>query len=336
MRRRKKVENTTKAFGDHKLPYKEILGADGKTMVRVYDGDVDYRPTKDFINYSYYIDENGKRWKTRAYNQWTSLTSRCLKGGAYQGNQPTYVGCTLSEEFQDYDKFVAWAEDKEGFMWVNGKGQLWQLDKDLRGDSKKYSRDTVCFLPIRLNSMLNVVATKGDFGYADVLNEVIENYFEIISEDVIEGLINKIGFNCGLNKQERITVEEYNNKQQKMKGCADFYSRVLWIETTTKNFDDLYGNISFIDGKYHFKLQSTVYGFVRESSESIKNILLTKCDKFLERLEEIREKNCESEFWEEKFYEEKYLELKGKINERKYLLEQSKIPLKQYVIKEVF
>lgn len=336
MRSRKKAENTTKAFGDHKLPYKEILGADGKTMVRVYDGDVDYRPTKDFINYSYYIDENGKRWKTRAYSQWTTLTNRCLEGGAYQRNQPTYLGCKLAEEFKSFDDFVDWAETQAGFMWVNSKNQLWQLDKDLLGNGLLYSKDTVCFLPIRLNSMLTSVQTQKNFGYKEVLNEIIENYFEIVSEDVIEGLISKIGFDCGLNKQERITIEQYEKDQQRVKEGVLFCSKVMWIESTLSGFENLYANITFKDGFYHLVVSSVIYTTLNAKSDSIKKILLIKCDKFLERLEEIREKNCESEFWEEKFYEEKYLELKGKINERKYLLEQSKIPLKQYVIKEVF
>ena len=35
------------------LEKKIILGADGKTMVYVYDGDVDYQPTKTTTNYKY-------------------------------------------------------------------------------------------------------------------------------------------------------------------------------------------------------------------------------------------------------------------------------------------
>ena len=55
------------------LEKKIILGADGKTMVYVYDGDVDYQPTKTTNNYKYYFDKNGKRWKTRPYSMvWES------------------------------------------------------------------------------------------------------------------------------------------------------------------------------------------------------------------------------------------------------------------------
>ena len=66
------------------LEKKIILGADGKTMVYVYDGDVDYQPTKTTTNYKYYFDKNGKRWKTRPYNQWTSLVARTKDGSKYK------------------------------------------------------------------------------------------------------------------------------------------------------------------------------------------------------------------------------------------------------------
>ena len=71
------------------LEKKLILGADGKTMVYVYDGDVDYRPTKDSINYRYYWNENGKRCKTRPYVQYSAMTNRCKKGGKQKRNIPS-------------------------------------------------------------------------------------------------------------------------------------------------------------------------------------------------------------------------------------------------------
>ena len=79
------------------LEKKPILGADGKTMVYVYDGDVDYQPTKTTTNYKYYFDKNGKRWKTRPYNQWTSLVARTKDGSKYKENQPTYKDVRVAE-----------------------------------------------------------------------------------------------------------------------------------------------------------------------------------------------------------------------------------------------
>ena len=61
-------------------------------MVYVYDGDVDYRPTKYSINYRYYWNENGKRCKTRPYVQYSAMTNRCKKG------------CKQKEIYQCYEK----------------------------------------------------------------------------------------------------------------------------------------------------------------------------------------------------------------------------------------
>ena len=66
------------------LEKKLILGADGKTMVYVYDGDVDYRPTKGSVNYRYYWNESGRRCKTRPYVQYSAMTNRCKKDGKHK------------------------------------------------------------------------------------------------------------------------------------------------------------------------------------------------------------------------------------------------------------
>ena len=50
-----------------------IVSANGKGDTWVYDGiDVEYVKSSS-INYKYYVDENGKRYKTRPYTQWTAI-----------------------------------------------------------------------------------------------------------------------------------------------------------------------------------------------------------------------------------------------------------------------
>ena len=87
---------------------------------------------------------NGKPLK--AYDVWCSMLMRCYST-RYQEKFPTYVGCTVCEEWKDFGTFKVWfnANYQEGF----------QLDKDIlvRGN-KIYSPETCVFVPLKINSLL--------------------------------------------------------------------------------------------------------------------------------------------------------------------------------------
>ena len=90
---------------------------------------------------------NGKQPKV--YSLWSNLLKRCYSPDV-QGKQPTYLGCSVSENFKSYSYFHDWCQNQMGF------GQEgFQLDKDLllKGN-KVYSEDTCLFLPSQLNSLL--------------------------------------------------------------------------------------------------------------------------------------------------------------------------------------
>ena len=90
---------------------------------------------------------NGKI--TKGYALWSSLLKRCYNPKVQQ-EKPTYIGCSVSENFKNYSYFHDWCQTQIGF------GQEgFDLDKDLllRG-GKTYSEDTCLFLPRELNTLL--------------------------------------------------------------------------------------------------------------------------------------------------------------------------------------
>ena len=90
---------------------------------------------------------NGK--DTIEYTLWHSMLRRCYSK-SFLEKWPTYIGCSVSDNFKYYHLFHAWCQTQVGF----GK-EGYQLDKDLliKGN-KLYSEDTCVFIPSVLNYIL--------------------------------------------------------------------------------------------------------------------------------------------------------------------------------------
>lgn len=84
-----------------------------------------------------------------AYTKWNNMLIRCFND-KYQEKQPTYAGCTVCNEWLDFNNFLEWFEDPK-----NGYRDGYQLDKDLLGGNRKhYSPETCCFVPQTINALM--------------------------------------------------------------------------------------------------------------------------------------------------------------------------------------
>ena len=95
---------------------------------------------------------NGKRtrkqvWICPYYQAWKSMLERCYSI-KYQERQPTYRGCSVSEEWLTFSVFKSWMEKQE---WEG-----MQLDKDILFEGNKlYSKETCVFV----SSVVNIFTT---------------------------------------------------------------------------------------------------------------------------------------------------------------------------------
>lgn len=76
---------------------------------------------------------------TKMYQVWHDMLRRCYSA-EYQENQPTYIGCSVCDDWHNFQVFGEWFEDN----YISG----YHLDKDsLVKGNKVYSPDTCAFIP---------------------------------------------------------------------------------------------------------------------------------------------------------------------------------------------
>lgn len=92
------------------------------------------------------LDENGK---TQCYKVWYSMLLRCYNKD-FQNKNPTYIGCTVCEEWLNFQNFAKWYYNNI----YNVNNECMHLDKDiLCKGNKVYSPKTCVFVPQRINKL---------------------------------------------------------------------------------------------------------------------------------------------------------------------------------------
>ena len=237
----------------NELPF--VVVNNNSVDVKVYDVDLDkyvINESKVYKNVSYVSLDGSKegRMKTRPYAQYTSIQQRTNKGSAMLKQRPDYFGCTLDERFNSFDKWVEWAETKVGFMCVDDKGNIYQMDKDLMNypnKNKHYSPDNCVFLPTRLNTRLSVVEKSKNLDtIRGFFNEAFTDYFETLDEDALGKLIDLCGHNYGMNRFKPITEQGVSMRGE--------LAHALTTVTNWKSDVDINQGVSFKDGKYSYSL----------------------------------------------------------------------------------
>ena len=86
--------------------------------------------------------------RDKSYSLWKDILRRCYSENSVLSHK-SYENCEISEDWKTYSNFKRDVEEMIGF---DVKG--YQIDKDLLGDGSLYSKNTVCFLPNKLNMFL--------------------------------------------------------------------------------------------------------------------------------------------------------------------------------------
>lgn len=115
----------------------------------------------------------------KSYSVWNNMLRRCYDT-KFQEKNPTYVGCTVCDEWLSFKNFKEWFDK-------NYRYELdirLELDKDLLVEGNKiYSPDNCVFLPKKINSFLTNNQANNTSGVVGVSWHKRDNKFEVRISD---------------------------------------------------------------------------------------------------------------------------------------------------------
>lgn len=92
----------------------------------------------------------------KIYNHWHDMIRRCYSE-EYLSKHPTYIGCTVCEEWHNFQNFAQWYEE----YYYEVPNETMCLDKDiLIKGNKEYNPETCIFVPHKINSLFTKTNAK--------------------------------------------------------------------------------------------------------------------------------------------------------------------------------
>jgi hypothetical protein len=130
---------------------------------------------------------NGKH--TPQYEKWASMMKRCYSEKLHN-NQPTYLICTVAEEWHNFQTFAAWHDEN---YYEAGEGRMC-LDKDILVKGNKiYSPETCIFVHERINNLfIKRKGERGKFPIGVSWNNWHEKF--IVQCNDVDGYASKLGY----------------------------------------------------------------------------------------------------------------------------------------------
>jgi hypothetical protein len=96
-----------------------------------------------------YLSKKPGNRKYPQYQTWSNMIMRCYRE-TYQASHSSYVGCSVSDEWHNYQNFAKWWDDN----YYSIPGERMDFDKDLLFKGNRiYAPDKCCIIPHKLNLM---------------------------------------------------------------------------------------------------------------------------------------------------------------------------------------
>jgi len=121
-----------------------------------------------------------------AYEVWRGMLRRCYDE-KLQEKIPTYIGCTVADEWHDFQNFAKWYTSHDYY------GLDYHLDKDLmfRGN-KIYSKETCSLVPAKINTILTNLSASNSKSLTGVTYKEKKGLFQARIKS--SGIVRNLGF----------------------------------------------------------------------------------------------------------------------------------------------
>lgn len=134
----------------------------------------------------------------KSYECWVNMYTRCYSE-IYQKEFPTYKGCTVAEEWHNFQNFAKWFEEN----YIEG----YQLDKDIKVEGNKiYGPDTCMFVSNQENS-----------------EKANAKYYKMLSPDgIVTEIYNMAQFCEGTDLTATNMIKVYKGRAKTYKGWTKY------------------------------------------------------------------------------------------------------------------
>lgn len=154
--------------------------------------------------------------RTPEYACWESMMRR-VYNPQDEANALTYKGCTVCEEWHNFQNFAEWCQTQKGFG-VQG----FQIDKDILVKGNRcYSPNACCFVPKHINSAVTGIKVFNQSGYAGVEENANSNYSAGIT-------MNSVGVHLGTFETKEKAYFIYTAiKEAYIRSLAEIYKEEI-------------------------------------------------------------------------------------------------------------
>lgn len=117
-----------------------------------------------YMGDTYELFKNDKNYKT-IYTRWKGMIRRC-----YSDGEPTYKNTYVCERWHNFSNYIEDIQDLIGYdKFVEMPNVMFDIDKDILGDSTVYSKETCCFVPKIINTLVSRRPSNNTSGFKDVI-----------------------------------------------------------------------------------------------------------------------------------------------------------------------
>jgi len=150
-------------------------------------------------------------------NTWSCMLKRCYRDDVHK-RQPHYKGCTVAEEWHNFQNFAQWMEDNYNPVTMKS----WQLDKDtINKGNTIYSKESCIFIP----SEINLIFTKRPVKISKLPPGVKLTKGGRFTANV---MLNKVKHWLGVFDTPELAFEAYKTaKETHIKNLADKWKNLI-------------------------------------------------------------------------------------------------------------